>query len=155
MKTYTDLSQFSPNKQTVLTIGTFDGVHIGHQELLRKLQETAKQLDAETVILTFFPHPRMIIHPEDQGIKLINTIKEKAELLEEIGIDHLIITPFTRDFSNLSAEEYIEEILVNRIGMKKIFIGYDHRFGKNRAGSVIDLNRLSQQFGYEVEVIPE
>lgn len=155
MNTYTDISQFNPSKKTVLTIGTFDGVHLGHQELLRKLQETAKHLGAETVILTFFPHPRMIIHPEDQGIKLINTIKEKAELLEHIGIDHLIITPFTRDFSNLSPDEYIEEILVNRIGMKKIFIGYDHRFGKNRAGSVLDLNRLAPTFGYEVEVIPE
>jgi riboflavin kinase/FMN adenylyltransferase len=97
----------------------------------------------------------MIIHPEDQGIRLINTVKEKTELLEAIGIDHLIITPFTRDFSNLSPEEYIEEILVKRIGTSKISIGYDHRFGKDRAGSLADLNKLAPKFGYEVEVIPE
>lgn len=155
MKIYTDISQFTPLKKAVVTIGTFDGVHIGHQELLRKLRESAKSIGAETVILTFFPHPRMIIHPEDQGIRLINTVKEKIELLEAIGIDHLIITPFTRDFSNLSPEEYIEEILVKRIGTSKISIGYDHRFGKNRAGSLADLNKLATKFGYEVEVIPE
>ena len=155
MKIYTDISQFTPLKKAVVTIGTFDGVHIGHQELLRKLRESAKGIGAETVILTFFPHPRMIIHPEDQGIRLINTVKEKTELLEAIGIDHLIITPFTRDFSNLSPEEYIEEILIKRIGTSKISIGYDHRFGKNRAGSLADLNKLATKFGYEVEVIPE
>ena len=155
MKIYTDISQFTPLKKAVVTIGTFDGVHIGHQELLRKLRESAKSVGAETVILTFFPHPRMIIHPEDQGIRLINTVKEKIELLEAMGIDHLIITPFTRDFSNLSPEEYIEEILVKRIGTTKISIGYDHRFGKDRAGSLADLNKLAPKFGYEVEVIPE
>lgn len=155
MKSYSDINQFKPVKNAVVTIGTFDGVHIGHQKIITRLKESAAELGGETVILTFFPHPRMILHPEDQNLKLITTIAEKTALLENLGVDHLIITPFTRDFSNLSADEYIQQILVEKIGIRKIIIGYDHRFGKNREGSVSDLNRLAPVCNFEVEVIPE
>jgi riboflavin kinase/FMN adenylyltransferase len=155
MKTYTDIQSFQPVKNAVVTIGTFDGVHIGHQKIISTLKEEAKAIGGETVILTFFPHPRMILHPEDQQLKLITTIAEKSELLEELGIDHLIITPFTRDFSNLSPEDYVKEILVKKIGTKKIIIGYDHRFGKNREGGIAQLEALAKVYDFEVAVIPE
>lgn len=155
MKTYSDIQSFEPIKNAVVTIGTFDGVHIGHQQIISTLKASAKALGGETVILTFFPHPRMILHPEDQELKLITTIAEKTELLGELGIDHLIITPFTRDFSNLSPEDYVKEILVKKIGTRKIIIGYDHRFGKNREGGIDELIRLGDVYGFEVEVIPE
>lgn len=155
MQIYNDIREFKPLKNAVVTIGTFDGVHLGHRKIISRLQEVARQTGGETVILTFFPHPRMILHPEDQNLKLINTIAEKASLLEDLGIDHLIITPFSRDFSNLSAEEYIREMLVNRIGTKKIVIGYDHRFGKDRSGGLAELQQFAPVYNYEVEEIPE
>ncbi len=155
MKIYHDILEFRPLQNAVVTIGTFDGVHLGHRKIISRLQELARQCDGETVILTFFPHPRMILHPEDQNLKLITTIAEKAKLLEELGIDHLIITPFSRDFSNLSAEEYIRKMLVDRIGTKKIVIGYDHRFGKDRSGGLKELQNFAPIYGYEVEEIPE
>lgn len=139
----------------MVTIGTFDGVHYGHQKIIKRLCELAKSSGGESVILTFFPHPRMIIDPENQDLKLINTIKEKAEILANLGVDHLIITPFTRDFSNLNAQEYIEQILVNTIGTKKIIIGYDHRFGKDRKGGMKELEAYANIFHYTVEEIPE
>ncbi|MGI4022196.1 MAG: bifunctional riboflavin kinase/FAD synthetase [Janthinobacterium lividum] len=155
MKIYHDIQEFKPLQNAVVTIGTFDGVHLGHRKIISRLQEVARQTGGETVILTFFPHPRMILHPEDQNLKLITTIAEKADLLEKLGIDHLIITPFSRDFSNLSAEEYIREMLVNRIGTKKIVIGYDHRFGKDRSGGLVELQKFAPVYGFEVEEIPE
>lgn len=155
MQIYRDIQEFKPLQNAVVTIGTFDGVHLGHRKIISRLQEVARQTGGETVILTFFPHPRMILHPEDQNLKLITTITEKAELLADLGIDHLIITPFSRDFSNLSAEEYIREILVNRIGTKKIVIGYDHRFGKDRSGGLAELQQFSSVYNYEIEEIPE
>ncbi|WP_423147655.1 bifunctional riboflavin kinase/FAD synthetase [Rubrolithibacter danxiaensis] len=154
MKVYKNLAEFD-KRNSVVTIGTFDGVHIGHRKIISRLLEVAEQRGGETVILTFFPHPRMIIHPEDVNLKLITTIDEKAELLEDLGIDHLIITPFTRDFSNLAPEEYIKQILVEQIGTQQIVIGYDHRFGKNREGGLTDLLRLAPQYNFEVEEIPE
>jgi len=139
----------------VVTIGTFDGVHIGHRKIIARIKELAEECGGETVILTFFPHPRMILHPEDESIKLINTINEKAALLEELGIDHLIITPFSRDFSNQTPEAYIRDILVDKIGTKKIVIGYDHRFGKDRQGGLADLLKLGPVYGFDVIEIPE
>lgn len=155
MKIYHHIDEFTAIKNAVVTIGTFDGVHIGHRKIITGLKELAATSGGETVILTFFPHPRMILHPEDEGLKLINTINEKAELLEQLGIDHLIITPFSRDFSNQSAEDYIRDILVNKIGTRKIVIGYDHRFGKDRQGNLADLLRLGPVYGFDVEEIPE
>ncbi|MDB5061632.1 MAG: riboflavin biosynthesis protein RibF [Mucilaginibacter sp.] len=118
MKIYHHIDEFTPVKNAVVTIGTFDGVHIGHRKIISRIKELATASGGETVILTFFPHPRMILHPEDESIKLITTIAEKAGLLEQLGVDHLIITPFSRDFSNQSPEGYIRDVLVNKIGTK-------------------------------------
>ena len=155
MKIYHNINEFKAIDKAVVTIGTFDGVHLGHRKIIERLKELADEIGGETVILTFFPHPRMILNPEDESLKLINTIHEKAALLEQLGIDHLIITPFSRDFSNQSPEAYIRDVLVNTIGTKKMVIGYDHRFGKDRAGSFDDLLRLSTTYGYDVVEIPE
>jgi riboflavin kinase/FMN adenylyltransferase len=155
MNIYHHIDEFKPVKNAVVTIGTFDGVHQGHRKIISGITELAKASGGESVILTFFPHPRMILHPEDQSLKLITTIAEKAELLEQLGVDHLIITPFSRDFSNQSPQDYIEKVLVKQIGTKKIIIGYDHRFGKDRSGSLADLQRLAPVYGFEVMEIPE
>ncbi len=155
MKIYHNIDEFVPLKNAVVTIGTFDGVHVGHRKIIARVKELAANTGGETVLLTFFPHPRMILHPEDESIKLINTMPEKAELLEELGVEHLIITPFSRDFSNQSAEEYIRDVLVDHIGTKTIVIGYDHRFGKDRQGGLQDLLRLGPVYGFEVVEIPE
>jgi riboflavin kinase / FMN adenylyltransferase len=155
MKIYHHIDDFERLDNAVVTIGTFDGVHQGHRKIIANIKDLAESTGGETVLLTFFPHPRMILHPEDESIKLINTINEKAELLEKLGVDHLIITPFSRDFSNQTAEEYIKDILVNKIGTKKIVIGYDHRFGKDRQGGLEDLLRLGPVYGFDVIEIPE
>jgi len=155
MKIYNHLSEFKRLNNAVATIGTFDGVHFGHQKIIKRLCELAKAKGGESVILTFFPHPRLIIDPENQDLKMINTIEEKAEILAGLGVDHLIITPFTRDFSNLSPAEYIKNILVDTIGIKQLIVGYDHRFGKDRSGGMTDLVAFSDPYGYEIEEIKE
>ncbi|RCH54951.1 riboflavin biosynthesis protein RibF [Mucilaginibacter hurinus] len=155
MKIYHHIDEFEAVNNAVVTIGTFDGVHFGHRKIISGIKELAAATGGETVILTFFPHPRMILYPEDDSLKLINTIDEKATLLEQLGVDHLIITPFSRDFSNQSPEDYIRDVLVSKIGTKKIVIGYDHHFGKDRAGSLADLLRLGPLYGFEVVEIPE
>ncbi|WP_342646316.1 bifunctional riboflavin kinase/FAD synthetase [Mucilaginibacter sp. CSA2-8R] len=154
MKIYNHIDDFQRLDNAVVTIGTFDGVHQGHRQIIARLKELARQTGGETVILTFFPHPRMIIHPEDQDLKLITTIHERAALLEQLGVDHLIITPFSRDFSNQSAEAYIRDVLVNKIGTRQIIIGYDHRFGKDRQGGLSDLQQAAPVYGFEVIEIP-
>lgn len=155
MNIYNHIDDFKKIHNAVVTIGTFDGVHIGHQKIISRLQEVAHKIGGETVILTFFPHPRMILHPDDLNIKLISTMNEKAEKLAELGINHLIITPFTRDFSNLTPQEYIKDILLNKVGTSQIIIGYDHRFGKDRMGGLKELQTFSKDFGFGVEEIPE
>ncbi|MBV2225879.1 MULTISPECIES: bifunctional riboflavin kinase/FAD synthetase [Sphingobacterium] len=155
MKIYRNLDEFKALDYAIVTIGTFDGVHVGHQKILNKLTELAKDNTGETVLLTFFPHPRLIINPDDDSLRLINDIEEKVERLALAGIDHLIITPFTRDFSNQNPEEYISDVLVNKIGCKKIVIGYDHHFGKDRKGTIKDLIHFSEIFDYTVDQIPE
>jgi riboflavin kinase/FMN adenylyltransferase len=155
MKIYNHIDEFTRLENAVVTIGTFDGVHVGHQKIINRLLEVTRQTGGESVILTFFPHPRMILHPEDVNIKLISTMAEKAARLEAAGIDHLIITPFTRDFSNLSPQEYIKDFLVERIGTRRLVIGYDHRFGKDRSGGLQHLQEYSSEYGFEVEEIPE
>lgn len=155
MKIYNHFSEFKKLNNAVATIGTFDGVHYGHQKIIKRLCELAKATGGESVILTFFPHPRLIIDPENQDLKMINTINEKAKMLESLGVDHLIITPFTRDFSNLTPAEYIQNILVDTIGIKHLIVGYDHRFGKDRKGGLQDLETFSKNFNYKIEQIPE
>lgn len=155
MKIYNNLSDFKKLDNAIVTIGTFDGVHFGHQKIIKQLVQKAKADNGESVILTFFPHPRMIIDPENQDLKMINTINEKAEILKSLGVDHLIITPFTRDFSNQLPEDYIKNTLVNNIGTKHIIIGYDHRFGKDRSGNLSDLKAAGLHYGFSVEEIME
>lgn len=155
MKIYNHFSEFKRLNNAVVTIGTFDGVHFGHQKIIKRLCELAKATGGESVILTFFPHPRLIIDPENQDLKMINTIDEKAKILDGLGVDHLIITPFTRDFSNLSPTEYIKNILVDTIGIKQLIVGYDHRFGKDRAGGMPELEAEAKVYDFNIEVIPE
>jgi len=155
LKIYNHFSEFKKLENAVVTIGTFDGVHFGHQKILKRLCELAKATGGESVILTFFPHPRLIIDPENQQLKMINTVEEKAKILANIGVDHLIITPFTRDFSNLTPAEYIKQILIDTIGVKNIIVGYDHRFGKDRQGGMSDLQEFAGIYGFEIEEIPE
>ena len=141
--------EFKSDKPTVLTIGTFDGVHIGHQQILKHLIETAKANDLYSCLLTFYPHPRMVLQ-KDSGIKMIQSIEEKIEKLREIGLDYLVIHPFSKEFSRLTAQTYIEDILVKKLQTKKIIIGYDHRFGKNRAADINDLRAYAKEFDFEV-----
>lgn len=155
LKIYHNLSEFSKLDNAIVTIGTFDGVHFGHQKIINQLVQKAKADNGESVILTFFPHPRMIIDPENQDLKMINTINEKADILKNLGVDHLIITPFTRDFSNQLPEDYIKNTLVDNIGTKHIIIGYDHRFGKDRQGNLNDLKAAGLHYGFTVEEIME
>jgi riboflavin kinase/FMN adenylyltransferase len=155
VKVYRNIEEFSRLENAIVTTGTFDGVHYGHQKIISRLEELAKQHNGESVIITFFPHPRLVLFPEDNDLKLINTLDEKIELLEKSGIDHLLIIPFTKEFSRLSSLEFIQQILVDKIGTKKLVIGYDHHFGKNREGSFEHLKHYSTEYGFEVEEIPE
>lgn len=152
MKTYFSAYKFAAVRKTIITIGTFDGVHLGHQSLLKRLADSKNEEKTESVLLTFFPHPRMVLQ-QDSSIKLLNTIDEKATLLEKFGINNLIIHPFDEAFSNLSAEEFVKEILVNKLNIHKIIIGHDHRFGKNRSADINDLISYGKKYGFEVEQI--
>jgi riboflavin kinase / FMN adenylyltransferase len=154
MKIYHGIDDFVPLNYAVVTSGTFDGVHVGHQKILNRLKETAAANNGQTVVITFWPHPRLVLHPEDTTLKLLNTFEEKAALLKEHGIQHLLRIPFTREFSQLTSEEFISKILVNTIGTKKLVIGYDHHFGKNREGSFDQLKADGPRYGFEVEEIP-
>ncbi len=155
MKIYYSIDEFQEAKNAVVTTGTFDGVHFGHQKILYRMKEIARFIEGETVIISFFPHPRMILHPEDQSLKLLNSIPEKIRLLEKLKIDHFLIIPFSRDFSNLSSDEFIQKILVNTLNTKKLIIGYDHRFGKDREGGLQSLLKMKSKYHFEVEEIPE
>ena len=153
MKTIQGISQFKSSISTAVTIGTFDGVHIGHRKILERLINDAKQKGLKSTVLTFFPHPRMVLQ-KDTEIKLLNTRKEKIEILEHLGLDYLIIHPFTKEFSRLSATEFVRDLLVNALSTKKIIIGYDHRFGRNRNASIHDLIGFGNSFDFEVDEIP-
>lgn len=155
MKVYESLDDYQPVENVVVTIGTFDGVHLGHQKLIKRVREAASEIGGKSLILTFFPHPRMIVYPEEHGVLLLNTMSEKQELLEAEGIDHLVIQAFTQEFAAISSHDFIRKILVEKLRTKKLIIGYDHRFGKNREGSFDDLIKGSVEFGYSVEKIEE
>jgi riboflavin kinase/FMN adenylyltransferase len=139
----------------VVTIGTFDGLHFGHKKILNRLKEIAKKYGGETVVITFYPHPRMVLFPDDNDIKLLSSQEEKIMLLEKFGIDNLIIIPFSKEFSRLTSLDFVRNILVNKIGTKKLVIGYDHHFGKNREGSFEHLLEFGPVYGFDVEEIPE
>ena len=152
MQTHNSIHDFFSAKKTIITIGTFDGVHLGHQKILSQLVEEAKALQYESLVLTFFPHPRMVLGKEN-SIKLINTIEEKKRLLEALGIDNLIVHEFDTNFADLTALDFVEKILVGKLNVGKIIIGYDHKFGKGRTADINDLIEFGKQFGFEVEQI--
>jgi len=139
----------------VVTSGTFDGVHVGHQKILERLKEIASKNGGESVVITFWPHPRFVLNPDDHSLKLLSTFEEKVALLEHFGIDHLVRIHFTPSFSKLSSDEFIRKILLERIGTKQLVIGYNHRFGHNREGSFEYLKEHAHEFGFTVEEIPE
>jgi riboflavin kinase / FMN adenylyltransferase len=153
MKIYEGLSNLPNIPNPVVTSGTFDGVHLGHQKILIRIKESARQLKGETVLITFWPHPRLVLYPEQHNLRLLSTFEEKTQLLEQFGVDHLITIPFTHEFSQMSSREFIEKVLVEKIKTKKLIIGYDHRFGKNREGSFEYLQANSAEFGFEMEEI--
>jgi riboflavin kinase/FMN adenylyltransferase len=153
LKILQNTSNFSVKDKTYITIGTFDGVHFGHQKIIKKLVQEAKKANKKSVVLTFFPHPRMVLQKE-ASLKLINTIEERAILLEKIGLDYLIIHPFSKAFSRMSAREFVRDILVNQLNISKLIIGYDHHFGKNREGNIEQLTEYSHLYDFIVEEIP-
>ncbi|MBX2827805.1 MAG: bifunctional riboflavin kinase/FAD synthetase [Flavobacteriaceae bacterium] len=152
MEEYTSALVYDSTKGCVVTIGTFDGVHLGHQAIIERLVNLAKQEGLDAVLLTFFPHPRMVLQ-KDVDLKLINTLSEKRERLESLGVDHMIVEPFTKEFSRLTALEYVRDILVNQLNAKHIIIGYDHRFGRNRTANIDNLKEYGDTYGFQVEEI--
>ncbi len=152
MTSFQGIDLFIPKGKTVVTIGTFDGVHLGHQKIIQHLIDAAKKANCESVILTFFPHPRMVLQG-DQSIQLLNTIKERTELLANTGIDYLVVHPFDEAFSSLSAEEFIKTVLVDKLNVHQIIVGHDHRFGKNRTADFHDLVQFGQKYGFQVAQI--
>ncbi|MBT3547669.1 MAG: bifunctional riboflavin kinase/FAD synthetase [Flavobacterium sp.] len=153
MKIIRSIAAFNSSEKTIVTIGTFDGIHIGHQKILKDLIRTAKKENKKSVLLTFFPHPRMVLQ-KDVSIRLINTIEEKSSLLEKMGLDYLIIHPFSQEFSRLSALDFVRNILANQLNTSRLIIGYDHHFGKNREGNIHQLREYSLLYDFEVEEIP-
>ena len=153
MNVVNGIENYKANSKSILTIGTFDGVHLGHQKIITSLVTKAQKQGLHANILTFFPHPRMVLQKES-NLKLIDTLEEKQNLLSELGIDNLIIQPFSKEFSKLTAIEFTRDVLVNELGMSALMIGYDHRFGKNREASVEDLITYGQSYNFEVTVIP-
>ncbi|MBC29598.1 MAG: riboflavin biosynthesis protein RibF [Muricauda sp.] len=153
METVKGISNFDKSHQTIITIGTFDGVHIGHRKILERLINSAKESNLKSTVLTFFPHPRMVLQ-KDANIKLLNTLEEKSRILSQMGLDYLIVHPFTKEFSRLSATDFVRDILVNGLKAKKVVIGYDHRFGRNRNANINDLRAFGAALDFEVEEIP-
>lgn len=153
MKIYNNLDEINLIKKPVLTIGTYDGVHLGHQKIINYLNLKAKQIGGESVVFTFHPHPRMVLHPEDHNLELIQTIEERTKKLKKAGVDHLIIFPFSKEFSRLTSVEFIRDILVNQIGIHTLVVGYDHQFGRNREGTMQHLEELAPIYNFEVEEI--
>ncbi|HWS60737.1 MAG TPA: hypothetical protein VN182_07390, partial [Flavobacterium sp.] len=152
MKIFNSINEFNCSNKTILTLGTFDGVHIGHQKILEKLTQNTENEKEESLVLTFFPHPRMVLQGQSD-VKLLNTIDEKIVLLENLGIQNLVIHPFDETFSQLTAEEFVKTILVDRFHIHKIIIGHDHRFGRNRTANIDDLIAFGKQYDFEVEQI--
>jgi len=152
MKVHKGAKAYKNNRGSVVTIGTFDGVHLGHAAILKRVASIAEKLDLEAVLLTFFPHPRMVLQ-KDSNIKMLHTIDEKKQHAERLSIQHLVVHPFTKEFSRLTAVEYVRDILVNQLKAKKIIIGYDHRFGRNRTANINDLKEFGEIYDFTVEEI--
>lgn len=152
MREITDITTFTTQQPTVLTIGTFDGVHLGHQKIIERVVTTARQEGLLATIFTFFPHPRMVVQ-HDKSLKLIHTLEEKKQLLQRLGVDLLVVQPFNEAFAQLTAEEFVSTILVQHLNVKKVIIGYDHRFGRNRTANISDMRLFGEKYGFAVEEI--
>jgi riboflavin kinase/FMN adenylyltransferase len=154
VKIHYDIESIPALNITAVTTGTFDGVHLGHKIIIERLIAAARTIGGESVLLTFYPHPRMVLFPDDDQIKMLNTPIEKENLLQASGIDHLVVIPFTKKFSRLSSLEFVRNILSNTLKAKKLVIGYDHHFGRNREGSFAHLLEFGSLYGFQVEEIP-
>lgn len=154
MLVHRGLDDIQPLPNAVVTSGTFDGVHRGHQKILARLTEVARESGGQSVLITYWPHPRTVVSNDSQNLKLLTTLDEKVELLDQAGVDHLVVIPFTRSFSQLSSEEYIHQILIDKIGTQKLVIGYDHRFGRDREGGFDYIRAHQADYGFTVEEIP-
>jgi riboflavin kinase / FMN adenylyltransferase len=155
MQVHTNIETLPSFRNAVITIGTFDGVHAGHRQVISRLKAEAAAIDGETVIITFHPHPRKVVSSSILGIRLINTLEEKTELLREMGVDHLVVVPFTDAFANQPAEDYLANFLVGKFHPHTIIIGYDHRFGRNRLGDYRLLENKATQYNYQLKEIPK
>ena len=150
MKIFRDINDLPEFKNAAITTGTFDGVHLGHRQILNTLIRRAEETEGESVLLTFWPHPRMVLQPDDHGLKLLNTIDEKISILEKTGLENLVIIPFTLEFSKMNYKDFISEILVKKLGVKSLIIGHDHHFGKDREGNFEQLVAGAPEFGFEL-----
>lgn len=150
MRLIEDLSDFPSNIKTVVTSGTFDGVHLGHQKILKQVAKMAEEGGMKSVVLTFWPHPRFVLHQDDQTLKLLTTFEEKAKLIEETGIDYIVRIPFTEEFSHLEPADFVNKVLVHHLNTAKLVIGYDHHFGRDRKGNLEFLLEHSEEFGFDV-----
>ncbi len=148
-----DIEKFSA-RNPVVTVGIFDGVHIGHRSILKRLREAAQSLDGESVLVTLWPHPRTILNKVDEGFRLLNTMEEKTGMLEEEGVDHLLVIPFTKSFSRLSSCDFIREVLVEKIGIRHLVVGYNHRFGRDREGDFNKLKKCAGEYEFGIEKVP-
>ncbi len=153
MKIHLGTEKIAEIKNAVVTSGTFDGVHLGHQKILNRVKQLAENINGETVLITYWPHPRLVLRPWDHSLQLLSTFPEKANLLEKYGVDHLVKIPFTQEFAQMSPEDYIRIILHDRISTKQLVIGYDHRFGKDRSGGLRELQQYASKYAYDVEEI--
>ncbi len=153
MRIYTTIYDFVKPGFAVVTVGTFDGLHLGHQKIIKRMKEIAVANNGETVLVTFDPHPRLALYSDSQNLKFINTVERKFDLLAQFGIDNLIIIPFTREFAKTSSEDFVKQYLVDKIGVKELIIGYDHHFGSNREGHFDNLQKLGSKYGFRVEEI--
>ncbi|MBU2652265.1 MAG: bifunctional riboflavin kinase/FAD synthetase [Bacteroidetes bacterium] len=154
MKIYQNPDDYKASKPPIVTVGTFDGVHSGHRKIFRRMKELAAKSGGETVVVTFHPHPRLVVSTDHRNLRFINTIERKYELIAETGIHHLVIIPFTKEFSMQSSEEFIRNYLISKIGLQQLVIGYDHHFGRDREGDILMLNKMGKQYGFSVEEVP-
>lgn len=154
LQVYQSISDFPELSYPVVTTGTFDGVHLGHQSILKRLTEIAHRKNGQSVVITFHPHPRTVLNPNDTSLELLNTLDERIKRLEHAGVDYLLVIPFNKEFASLSSKDFIRQVLVDGVGTKRLVIGYDHHFGKNREGSFESLSKMGPVYGFEVEEIP-
>lgn len=154
MQVFYDINDFYPEKPVVATIGTYDGVHLGHKKILQRLKDIAAEIGGETVLISFHPHPRLVLFPDKTPVFMLQNIAEKITVLREFGIDKLLLIPFTKEFSQTSSDTFIRQILVEKVRIHRLVIGYDHHFGANRSGDIHELRQYAAECNYEVEEIP-